>query len=114
MTYKSKFSVIFFISITIFLGTFGTGLAVGEFHKGTVTRGPWFNVHPRIEIDSINYLLMPDVKITLVQAKKKKYDYKGKKQDNTALLVAGMHIWFKTLGHNIYEILVDAQEGNHE
>ncbi|BCL60999.1 hypothetical protein DGMP_16920 [Desulfomarina profundi] len=113
MNCKKKFSIVFFISTLLFLISLNTAMAVGEFHRGVITREPWLETHRRIEIDTIEYLLMPDVKITLVQNSAGKKNYRSSKDNNRPLTV-GMQIWFKSLGHNIYEILVDVQEGSHE
>jgi len=103
------------VSLALAVAVFCTCLLMGwqspvqaqqVWHAGTVTKDAWFERYNRIEIESVRYVFMPEVAITL--GDKQYLNVKGDEQ--TQLLsnfYAGRRVTFSAHGHRIFEIMLD-------
>lgn len=80
-------------------------LAIGVFNEGTITKKVWGSNPPKIRIDGVKYILMPDVKVfkTTKDNQEGNMNYVDFPLNE---LEKNMGVQFKALGHNVYEIQI--------
>jgi hypothetical protein len=79
-------------------------LAQGTWTKGSVTRGAWEDNQLRIEVDKIQYMIMPEATVWL-SSQTRSGAYEERPLDIRSIN-RGQEVLMRALGHNVYQIIV--------
>lgn len=93
------FAFMFFLSVATLSAK--DCFAIGQWHKGIVTRSPWADNYSYIQIDKVRYTIMKNATIVEVY-EKKGATYRSK--INLYSILDGHRLVYKNEGNRIYQI----------
>ncbi len=93
--------------MTIFFNLNSPLTAQTVWDNGIVTHGAWEDGQVRIEVDDVKYMVMPDAGVSM------RYERRPGAYDEKPIAIEKIKkdqkILMRTLGHNIYQIIVIKQ-----